>query len=116
MGLPCPNISTTGHSCHPLLEWISVQDMEKSVETIFEPVKVWEERADAEAEHSSGFRSRARPLTGTREPLNCRRVSGVSPLPGLPGQRESVYHALRGTFGRSRYLNPLATMRTRDTG
>jgi tripeptide aminopeptidase len=45
MGLPCPNIYTGGHSYHSPLEWISVQDMEKSVETIVELAKVWEERA-----------------------------------------------------------------------
>ena len=45
MGLPCPNIYTGGHSFHSPLEWISRQDMEKSVETIVELVKVWEERA-----------------------------------------------------------------------
>jgi len=45
MGLPCPNIYTGGHSYHSPLEWISVQDMEKSAETIVELVKVWEERA-----------------------------------------------------------------------
>lgn len=45
MGLPCPNIYTGGHSYHSPLEWISVQDMEKAVETIVELAKVWEERA-----------------------------------------------------------------------
>jgi tripeptide aminopeptidase len=45
MGLPCPNIYTGGHSYHSPLEWISVQDMQKSVDTIVELVKVWEERA-----------------------------------------------------------------------
>ncbi|OCW58741.1 peptidase T [Hoeflea olei] len=45
MGLPCPNIYTGGHSYHSPLEWISVQDMEKSVATIVELAKVWEERA-----------------------------------------------------------------------
>ena len=45
MGLPCPNIYTGGHSYHSPLEWISRQDMEKSVETIVELVKVWEKRA-----------------------------------------------------------------------
>lgn len=45
MGLPCPNIYTGGHAYHSPLEWVSVQDMEKSVETIVELVKVWEERA-----------------------------------------------------------------------
>jgi len=45
MGLPCPNIYTGGHSYHSPLEWISRQDMETSVATIVELVKVWEERA-----------------------------------------------------------------------
>ncbi len=44
MGLPCPNIFTGGHAYHSPLEWVSRQDMEKSVETIVELVKVWEER------------------------------------------------------------------------
>lgn len=44
MGLPCPNIYTGGHAYHSPLEWVSVQDMEKSVQTIIELVKVWEER------------------------------------------------------------------------
>ena len=39
-GLPCPNIYTGGHSYHSPLEWISVQDMEKSEETIVELVEV----------------------------------------------------------------------------
>ena len=47
MGLPCPNIYTGGHAYHSPLEWVSVQDMEKSVGTIVELVKVWEERATA---------------------------------------------------------------------
>lgn len=45
MGLPCPNIFTGGHAYHSPLEWVSVQDMETSVRTIVELVKVWEERA-----------------------------------------------------------------------
>jgi tripeptide aminopeptidase len=45
MGLPCPNIYTGGHAYHSPLEWVSVQDMEKSVETIVALVKIWEERA-----------------------------------------------------------------------
>jgi tripeptide aminopeptidase len=47
MGLPCPNIYTGGHAYHSPLEWVSRQDMEKSVETIVELVKVWEERTPA---------------------------------------------------------------------
>lgn len=45
MGLPCPNIYTGGHAYHSPLEWVSVQDMEKAVETIVALVKVWEEPA-----------------------------------------------------------------------
>ncbi|MDH4441668.1 MAG: peptidase T [Rhizobium sp.] len=45
MGLPCPNIYTGGHAYHSPLEWVSVQDMEKAVETIVALVQVWEERA-----------------------------------------------------------------------
>lgn len=44
MGLPCPNIYTGGHAYHSPLEWVSVQDMEVSVKTIIELVKVWEEK------------------------------------------------------------------------
>lgn len=47
MGLPCPNIYTGGHAYHSPLEWVSRQDMEKSVETIVELVRVWEERTPA---------------------------------------------------------------------
>ncbi len=45
MGLPCPNIFTGGHAFHSKLEWISVQDMQKAVETLIELVKVWEEKS-----------------------------------------------------------------------
>lgn len=45
MGLPCPNIFTGGHAFHSKLEWITIQDMEKAVETLIELVKVWEEKA-----------------------------------------------------------------------
>ena len=34
MGLPCPNIFAGEHAFHSRLEWVSVQDMEKAVETI----------------------------------------------------------------------------------
>jgi tripeptide aminopeptidase len=44
MGLPCPNIYTGGHAYHSPLEWVSVQDMEKAVETIVSLMQVWEER------------------------------------------------------------------------
>jgi len=41
MGLPTPNIATGGHNYHSKLEWVSVQDMKKAVETILNLVKVW---------------------------------------------------------------------------
>lgn len=44
MGLPTPNLFTGGHAFHSEREWISVQDMEKAVETIVHVVQVWEER------------------------------------------------------------------------
>lgn len=43
MGLPCPNIFTGGHAFHSPQEWVTVQDMQKVVETLVELVQVWEE-------------------------------------------------------------------------
>jgi tripeptide aminopeptidase len=43
-GLPCPNIFAGEHSFHSKMEWASVQDMEKAVETIVNLVRIWEER------------------------------------------------------------------------
>jgi tripeptide aminopeptidase len=45
MGLPTPNVFAGEHNFHSRLEWVSVQDMEKAVETVVEIAKVWEERA-----------------------------------------------------------------------
>ena len=45
MGLPCPNIFAGEHAFHSRLEWVSVQDMEKAVQTIFHLAMIWEERA-----------------------------------------------------------------------
>ena len=45
MGLPCPNIVAGEHAFHSLTEWVSVQDMEKAVQTIVYLAMVWEERA-----------------------------------------------------------------------
>jgi len=45
MGLPTPNLFTGGHNFHSRLEWVSLQDMEKAVETIVQLLRVWEERA-----------------------------------------------------------------------
>jgi tripeptide aminopeptidase len=45
MGLPCPNIFAGEHAFHSRLEWVSVQDMEKAMQTIVHLVMIWEERA-----------------------------------------------------------------------
>jgi tripeptide aminopeptidase len=45
MGLPCPNIFAGEHAFHSRLEWVSVKDMEKAVETIVHLAMIWEERA-----------------------------------------------------------------------
>jgi tripeptide aminopeptidase len=45
MGLPTPNLFTGGHNYHSRLEWASVQDMEKAVETIVHLCRIWEENA-----------------------------------------------------------------------
>jgi tripeptide aminopeptidase len=45
MGLPCPNVFAGEHAFHSRLEWVSVQDMEKAVQTIVHLAMIWEERA-----------------------------------------------------------------------
>lgn len=45
MGLPCPNIFAGEHAFHSRQEWVSVQDMEKAVQTILHLAMIWEERA-----------------------------------------------------------------------
>jgi tripeptide aminopeptidase len=45
MGLPTPNLFAGEQNFHSRLEWVSVQDMEKAVETIVHLVQVWEQRA-----------------------------------------------------------------------
>ena len=45
MGLPCPNIFTGGHAYHSKLEWVSVQDMKKAVDTIINLCIIWEEKS-----------------------------------------------------------------------
>ncbi len=45
MGLPCPNIFAGEHAFHSRQEWVSVQDMEKAVQTIVHLAMIWEERA-----------------------------------------------------------------------
>jgi len=44
MGLPCPNIFAGEHAFHSKHEWVSVQDMQKAVETILHLCMIWEER------------------------------------------------------------------------
>lgn len=45
MGLPCPNIFAGEHAFHSKHEWVSVQDMQKAVETILHLCGIWEENA-----------------------------------------------------------------------
>ena len=45
MGLPCPNIFTGEMALHGKHEYVSVQDMQKSVETLVYLLQVWEERS-----------------------------------------------------------------------
>jgi tripeptide aminopeptidase len=44
MGLPCPNLFAGEQAIHSKHEFISVQDMNKAVETMVYLVKIWEER------------------------------------------------------------------------
>ena len=46
MGLPCPNIFTGMQNIHSKLEWIGVNDMMKSAETIVHLCMIWEEKAE----------------------------------------------------------------------
>ena len=43
MGLPTPNIFAGEHAFHGKQEWVSVQDMQKAVQTILHLCMVWEE-------------------------------------------------------------------------
>lgn len=45
MGLPCPNIFAGEHSFHSKQEWVSVQDMQKAVQTIVHLCTIWEENS-----------------------------------------------------------------------
>jgi len=42
MGLPCPNIFAGEHAFHGKQEWVSIQDMEKAVETLINLALLWE--------------------------------------------------------------------------
>ncbi|WP_143306999.1 peptidase T [Chitinophaga vietnamensis] len=45
MGLPCPNIFTGEMALHSKYEYVSIQDMQKAVQTIVHLAQVWEENA-----------------------------------------------------------------------
>jgi tripeptide aminopeptidase len=45
MGLPCPNLFTGMQAIHSKLEHVSVQDMNKAVETVVRLTQVWEEKS-----------------------------------------------------------------------
>lgn len=45
MGLPCPNIFAGEHAFHSKQEWVSVYDMQKTVETIVNLCAIWEEKS-----------------------------------------------------------------------
>lgn len=45
MGLPCPNLFAGEQAIHSKLEWISIQDMQKSVDTILALMQIWEEKS-----------------------------------------------------------------------
>jgi tripeptide aminopeptidase len=45
MGLPCPNIFAGEHAFHGKQEWVSIQDMQKAVDTILHLCAIWEEKA-----------------------------------------------------------------------
>jgi len=47
MGLPCPNLFAGEQAIHSRLEFISVQDMNKAVETIVHLACIWEERSSS---------------------------------------------------------------------
>lgn len=44
-GLPCPNLFSGQHGIHSKLEWTTVQDMQKAVDTVIEIVKIVEKEA-----------------------------------------------------------------------
>ena len=45
MGLPCPNLFAGEQAIHSKLEYISVQDMNKAVETMVHLIRIWEEKS-----------------------------------------------------------------------
>jgi tripeptide aminopeptidase len=45
MGLPCPNIFTGEMAIHSKHEYVSIQDMQKAVDTLVELLQIWEQKA-----------------------------------------------------------------------
>lgn len=45
MGMPCPNIFTGEMAIHSKHEFVSVQDMQKAVDTLIELVQIWEKHS-----------------------------------------------------------------------
>jgi tripeptide aminopeptidase len=45
MGLPCPNLFAGEQAIHSKLEFISIQDMNKAVETMVHLVGIWYEQS-----------------------------------------------------------------------
>lgn len=45
VGLPCPNIFAGEHAFHSKLEWVSVTDMHRAVDTIVHLCQIWEEKS-----------------------------------------------------------------------
>ncbi len=45
MGLPCPNLFAGEQAIHSKLEFISIQDMNKAVETMVHLAKIWDEKS-----------------------------------------------------------------------
>ncbi len=45
MGLPCPNLFAGEQAIHSKLEYISVQDMNRAVQTMVHLVQIWEEKS-----------------------------------------------------------------------
>lgn len=45
MGLPCPNLFAGENAIHSKLEFVSIQDMNKAVETMAYLVQIWEEKS-----------------------------------------------------------------------
>jgi len=52
MGLPCPNLFAGEQAIHSKLEFISIQDMNKAVQTLVHLVQIWYERTPSEEEKS----------------------------------------------------------------